>query len=96
MQAFVTATIKGYEDVFANPQVGVEALVKQNQGINKALTEESLEAYMPLFEGEASQYGIFETEVIEELSEFMVENELAEEPISPSRYATNEFVEGAG
>jgi putative hydroxymethylpyrimidine transport system substrate-binding protein len=96
MQAFVSATIKGYEDVFKNPEVGIEALVNQNKGINEALAKESLEAYMPLFKGNASTYGIFETKVIEELSEFMVENELSKEPFTPSRYGTNEFVEGTG
>jgi putative hydroxymethylpyrimidine transport system substrate-binding protein len=96
MQAFVSATIKGYEDVFKNPQEGIEALVNANPDVNEELATESLKAYMPLFKGKASQYGIFETSVIEELSEFMVENELAKEGFSPSRYATNEFVEGKG
>ena len=50
---------------------------------------------MPLFEGDAARTAT-SNRAIEELSEFMLENELAEAPISPSRYATNEFVDGAG
>ncbi|MBS1888629.1 MAG: ABC transporter substrate-binding protein [Actinobacteria bacterium] len=96
MQAFVSATIKGYEDVFKNPQLGIEALVKQNKGIDEGLAKASLTAYMPLFKGKASQYGTFEPKVIEELSEYMIKNELSKKPFKPSEYATNKFVEGAG
>lgn len=96
MQAFVSATIRGYEDVFEDPEEGIEALVNQNKGIDEELAADSLKAYMPLFKGKASTYGTFAAPVIEELSEFMVENELSEKPIAPGRYATNEFVEGAG
>ncbi|MGE5409210.1 MAG: ABC transporter substrate-binding protein, partial [Syntrophothermus sp.] len=96
MQAFVSATIRGYEDVLRNPEQGIEALVDANPGVNRELAEESLRAYLPLFRGEASRYGIFEPEAIRGLSRFMVENGLSRSPISPGRYATDEFVEGAG
>lgn len=96
MQAFVNATIKGYEDVFKEPEVGIEALVNQNKGINESLAKESLAAYMPLFTGKASTFGMIEPSAIEELSEFMVKNELSEKSFTPAEYGTNQFVENAG
>jgi NitT/TauT family transport system substrate-binding protein/putative hydroxymethylpyrimidine transport system substrate-binding protein len=96
MQAFVSATIRGYEDAFDDPKAAVEALVNANPGTEEGLAEATFDAYMPLFEGDASTYGEFVEENLEALSKFMVENELAEEEIAPSRYGTNEFVEGEG
>ncbi len=50
---------------------------------------------MPLFAAGTDQYGAFNTDDLEQLSQFMVDNDLATEPIPPDRYATNEFVEGS-
>jgi NitT/TauT family transport system substrate-binding protein/putative hydroxymethylpyrimidine transport system substrate-binding protein len=94
MEAFVSATIKGYEDAFDDPEAAVEALVKANPGTEQGLAEATFDAYMPLFEGDAPTYGVFVEENLEALSKFMVENELAKSEIAPSRYGTNEFVEG--
>jgi putative hydroxymethylpyrimidine transport system substrate-binding protein len=93
MEAFVSATVKGYEDTFEDPEQSIEDLVNANPGIDEGLATATLEAYMPLFEGEG-EYGEFETQNIKALSEFMVENELAESGFSPERYGTNEFVTG--
>jgi NitT/TauT family transport system substrate-binding protein/putative hydroxymethylpyrimidine transport system substrate-binding protein len=93
IQAFVSATIKGYEETFKTPEKSIEDLVKANPGIDEELATATLDAYMPLFEGEG-QYGEFETKNIEALSKFMVENELAKSGFTPERYGTNEFVTG--
>ncbi|HEY7256391.1 MAG TPA: ABC transporter substrate-binding protein [Solirubrobacterales bacterium] len=93
MQAFVSATIKGYEETFKTPDKSIEDLVDANPGINEELAKATLSAYMPLFEGEG-EYGEFETKNIEALSKFMVENELAKSGFTPERYGTNEFVTG--
>lgn len=94
MQSFVSATMRGYEDTFDDPKRSVEALVEANPGMDTELAEATLEAYMPLFEGDAPAYGLFVEEDISALSRFMVENELASSGIDPSRYGTNEFVAG--
>ncbi|GIK77279.1 MAG: ABC transporter substrate-binding protein [Thermoleophilia bacterium] len=95
MQGFVSATIRGYEDVIADPQAGLDALLEENPAIPEKFAEASLDAYMPLFEAGTDQYGSFNTDDLESLSTFMVDNDLATEPIAPDRYATNEFVEGS-
>jgi ABC-type nitrate/sulfonate/bicarbonate transport system substrate-binding protein len=96
MRSFVRATIRGYEDVLADPQVGLEALLAQNKAIPREFAEASLEAYEPLFQADAERYGAFNADDLEALSRFMVDSGLAKEPIAADRYATNEFVEGEG
>lgn len=98
VQSFVTATIKGYDEVLADenyPQLGLDALLAENPAIPEEFAEASLDAYEPLFQADAESYGEFDTANLEDLSTFMVDNDLATEPIEPDRYATNEFVEGS-
>jgi len=95
MQGFVSATIEGYDDVIEDPQVGLDALLAENPAIPEDFAQASLEAYEPLFQGDADEYGGFDTANLEDLSTFMVDQGLATEPIAPDRYATNEFVEGS-
>lgn len=95
MQGFVAATVKGYEEVFENPQLGLDALLAENPAIPKDFAEASLKAYEPLFQADADTYGVFQTENLEDLSKFLVDSGLAPKPIPPDRYATNEFVPGA-
>ncbi len=54
-----------------------------------------LAAYEDLFVGSADSYGVFQTDKLEELSAFLVDNGLITQPIPPDRYATNEFAEGS-
>lgn len=96
MQGFVNATIKGYDEVIADPQVGLDALLKENPAIPADFAEASLKAYEPLFVADADTYGTFQTDNLEDLSKFLVDSGLTSEPIPPDRFATNEFVEGSG
>ncbi len=95
MQGFVSATIDGYNEVIEDPQLGLDALLAENPAIPEDFAQASLEAYEPLFQGDADAYGGFDTANLEDLSTFMVDQGLATEPIAPDRYATNEFVEGS-
>jgi ABC-type nitrate/sulfonate/bicarbonate transport system substrate-binding protein len=95
MQGFVAATIAGYEDVLDKPQAGLDALLAENPAIPADFAEASLDSYLPFFADGAAEFGGFDAAKVEDLSDFMVESGLAEQPISPDRYATNEFVDGA-
>jgi putative hydroxymethylpyrimidine transport system substrate-binding protein len=95
MQKFVTATVKAYDEVIEDPQVGLDALLAENPAIPEDFADASLEAYGSLFQADAETYGEFNTDNLEALSTFMVDNGLSSEPIPPDRFATNEFVEGA-
>jgi putative hydroxymethylpyrimidine transport system substrate-binding protein len=95
MQSFVSATIKGYGDVIADPQSGLDALLNENPAISAKFAEASLDAYLPLLATGEQQFGSFKTASLEQLSRYMVDNGLADAPVPPDRYATNEFVEGS-
>ena len=92
MKGFVDATIKGYQDALADPAAAIDALISQTQGIDKQLATESFDAWIPLF-GPSDTFGQFNQANLESLSTFMVDNDLASEPISPDRYATTEFTQ---
>ncbi|MCO5314838.1 MAG: ABC transporter substrate-binding protein [Solirubrobacterales bacterium] len=94
MKGFVEATIKGYQDALEDPAKAIDDLISQTQGIDKELATKSFEQWVPLM-GPADTYGQFDQKNLESLSSFLVENELAKEPIAPDRYATNEFTGGA-
>jgi len=96
MQGFVSATIRGYEDVIDDPAAGVDALLDANPAIPRKFAEASLDAYLPSFTDGNADFGGFDEASLQKLSEFMVDNGLADEPIDPDRYATNRFVDGAG
>lgn len=92
MQGFVDATIKGYQDALEDPAAAIDSLISQTQGIDKQLATDSFDAWVPLF-GPADTFGQFNKDNLESLSTFMVDNGLADEPISPDRYATTEFTQ---
>jgi len=93
MKGFVEATIKGYQDTLADPAQSVDDLVSETQGIDPKLATAQLDAYIPLM-GESDTYGQFANKALEDLSKFLVDNDLAGEPIAPDRYATNEYTGG--
>jgi len=93
MKGFVAATTKGYQDTLADPAQSVDDLVSETQGVDTALATAQLDAYLPLM-GESDTYGQFSNKALEELSSFLVDSDLSQEPIAPDRYATNEFSGG--
>jgi NitT/TauT family transport system substrate-binding protein/putative hydroxymethylpyrimidine transport system substrate-binding protein len=96
MQGFVSATMSGYEDVIADPRSGLTALLAANPAIPGRFARASLQAYLPSFTNAAGRFGAFDGADLKRLSAFMVDNGLADAPIDPARYATNEFVDGGG
>ncbi len=96
MLGFVSATIRGYQDVLEDPGAGLDALLAENPAIPEGFARRSLDAYLPFLRANGVPFGSFSNRDLEGLSEFMVDGGLAEEPIAPSRFSTNRFVEGTG
>jgi ABC-type nitrate/sulfonate/bicarbonate transport system substrate-binding protein len=94
MQAFVDATVRGYEDTLDDPERCLDALIEQVPEIDEELARAQLDAYEPLFRAGADRYGALRPDRLEDLSSILEQTDLTSEPIAPDRYATNEFVEG--
>lgn len=92
MQAFVDATVRGYTDTIADPGRSLDDLLSENPALQRDLAEAQLDAYGPLFQGEAAAFGGFSAQDVEALSAFLVGNELIGRPVTPARFATSEFL----
>lgn len=91
MAGFVNATIEGYRDAIADPELAVGDLVAAGNGIDHDLAMNTFTAYEPLI-GDPDGIGHFDERNLDDLSGFLVENDLIAQPITPSRFATDEFV----
>lgn len=96
MKAFMDATVKGYDDVIADPTTGLTDLLAENPTLDSAITEAQLTAYEPLFVADAPAYGVLRTEELTALSDYLVAQKLIKEPITPERFGTNEFLPSDG
>lgn len=92
MRAFVEATVRGYTDTIDDPARSLEDLLAENPALQRDITEAQLDAYGPLFQGEAASFGGFSDQDLEGLSAFLVGNELIRRPVAPARFATSAFL----
>ena len=92
MNAFVDATVKGYNDTIKDPAQSLNDLLAANMAMKRDITKAQLDAYLPLFLAGAKNYGVIDEANIKELSTFLVDKKLIKAPIAPSRFDTNEFV----
>ena len=95
MRAFVDATVQGYQDTLHEPARCLEALVDQVPELDEKLAQAQLDAYLPLFEAGDEEFGALGPDAFAELSPFLRETGLADKPIPPERFATDEFA-GSG
>lgn len=91
MRAFVDATIRGYEDTLEDPQASLEDLLAENPSLKRDVQSAQLDAFVPLFQGEADSYGVFEENNINDFGEWLVTVGLLDEPFTFDEFATNEF-----
>jgi ABC-type nitrate/sulfonate/bicarbonate transport system substrate-binding protein len=96
MSAFVECTVAGYEATLDDPDASIAHLLGAAPALDPDLVAAQLDLYEPQFGGEASQLGAVEPEAVEALSDFLIANGLADAPIAPGRYGTNEFLPGGG
>lgn len=96
IRAFAAATVQGYEDAIRDPAQSLRDLLAENKSLREDLTSAQLEAFGPLFMGDASRFGEINADNIKALSDWMVENRLAREGFSPERYGSNTYLPEAG
>lgn len=87
MQAFSRATVQGYEDTIKDPDTALNDLLKKNPSLKRDLMKQSLDAYLPIYQGDAPRFGVIQPEAISALSDWMVATKLSKQPISFDRYA---------
>lgn len=92
LAAFMDATVKGYDDVVADPKAGLADLLKEEPTLDPKITEAQLTAYEPLFVANAPSYGVLQTEELQKLSDYLVAQKLITAPITPERFGTDQFL----
>ena len=100
VRGFVAATIHGYQDTLADPTRSLHDLLTANPTLPPALTQASLQAYLPLFAGSSPggrtvPFGTLQPRNIAAMSSWMAATGLIATPIAPPRYGTNRFIPGA-
>lgn len=90
---FVAATVHGYEDTLRAPSRSYDELLAANPTLSPTTTAASLHVYLPLFAGGGRQaFGTLVPANVAAMSSWMLANTLIHARITPSRYATNEFL----
>ncbi len=93
VRAFVSATVRGYEDTLRDPARSLAELLAANPGLGRAFTAASLAAYLPLYTDDGRvAFGTIQPARISELSSWMVRSGLIGKPISAARYGTDGFL----
>jgi len=96
IRAFAAATVQGYEDTIRDPQQSLRDLLSQNKSLREDLTRAQLDAFGPLFTGDAGRFGEIRAENVQALSDWMVENRLAREGFTPERYGSDDYLPAEG
>lgn len=93
VRAFVTATVRGYEDTIRDPGRSLDDLLRLNPTIQRRLAQASLKAYLPLFNDSGRvPFGTLQPRNEAALSAWMVAHKLISKPIAPQRYGTSYFL----
>ena len=91
LRGFARATVRGYEEVLADPAAGLRALLAENPEIPRDFGRASLRAHLPLFAA-GGGFGGFDYARIAGLSRFLLRAGLISEPFPPRRFATSRFL----
>lgn len=96
IRAFAAATVEGYEDAIRDPQQALQDLLSQNKSLRRELTSAQMEAFAPLFQGDAARFGTIDPQNIDALSTWMIDNRLAREGFTAERYGGDSYLPAAG
>lgn len=92
VEAFMKATIKGYESAIENPDEAADILIGAVPELNKELVLESQKFLSARYKGDAEKWGLQKEEVWQRYTDWMHENGFIEESIDVTKAYTNEFI----
>ena len=92
VEAFMEATIKGYESAIENPDQAADILIVAVPELNRELVLESQNFLSTRYKDEAEKWGLQKEEVWQRYTDWMFENGFIEESIDVTKAYTNEFI----
>ena len=98
LRRFLRATAVGHERLRANPNVGVDALLKVDPGLERGLQTDVVSETLPVFfpEDRDHPFGWQEPSEWEKYGDWMFEQKLLKQPPKAAEALTNEFLPGEG
>ena len=94
VERFVRAFSRGYADAIADPDGAVDALLELGgDEVNEALERQGVQLLVPMWGGDAPEFGWQESSRWAAFADWMKERDLIESDLDPSTAFTNEFVE---
>ena len=92
IRAFAAATVEGYEDTIRDPATSLRDLLAQNESLRATIARAQLDAYEPLFQGDAARFGAIDASAIDDLSAWMVERRLARAPFTAADFGGDSYL----
>jgi ABC-type nitrate/sulfonate/bicarbonate transport system substrate-binding protein len=92
VRAFVHAAVKGYEYAIENPADAAAILLDHEPDLDPDLVNRSQEWISQHYQADAERFGIQEQARWQNFAEFMLENEIIDEPLDIEKAFTNEFL----
>jgi len=92
VKAFVHAAVKGYEYAIEHPTESAAILLDHEPDLDPDLVNSSQEWISARYQDDADRFGIQEKARWENFAEFMLENEIIDEPLDVEKAFTNEFL----
>jgi putative hydroxymethylpyrimidine transport system substrate-binding protein len=98
LRRFLRATARGHQRLRANPELGVDALLKVDPGLDRGLQTDVVSATLPVFfpEDKAKPFGWQEPAEWDAYGRWMYANKLLKRQPDAASALTNEFLPGQG
>jgi len=98
VRRFLQATARGHATLKADPQVGIDALLDADPGLDRGLQEAAVKATLPVFFPEDSErpFGYQNVGEWQEYADWMLEQDLITRRQTAEQVVTNEFLAGEG
>ncbi|MGA1835950.1 ABC transporter substrate-binding protein [Herbiconiux sp. 11R-BC] len=93
IRAFTAATVKGYNDMIADPEAAAQATVDQNVGLELEPMVEQVEGIGDAFIGPNASFGVLDREKLQDLADFMFENNFISHKVDATTFVDTDVVE---